>query len=289
MYSMERRRRACGIGAGLLVASGVHAQTTPFVVGQATDDVWAYISAISPSTNTVLSVWGLPPNDLNPGGFPGVPGGPPNGANFYSHAFVGWRLPGNLPANFRWGGATITVTLASDTWRPQQADTFLRFLSRGFDEATWNISSNTPTPVSALGRITGADANAMTQGDTITYTIPGAVNPAIFRPWFTGGQVYLAITADGSPAPPSQPGQPPDLTGALQIFSHEDIFGRGPVLTLIPGKLGDCNGDGRVDFTDLSLVISAYGQTGNALPGDGTSDGVVNFTDLSEVVGNFGT
>lgn len=268
------------------LASGAVAQ--PVVVGAASDDVWAYVSAINPSTNTVLSVWGMPPdNDINPAGFPGVPGGPPTGANFYSHAFLGWRLA-NLPATYRWGGATVTVTLASDTWQAAQSDAFIRFLSRGFDEATWS-TANTPAPVAAAGRITGNDAGATGQGTTITFTIPGTVGPALFRQWLTGEQVYLAITANGSPQPPSQPGQPPDLTGALQIYSGEDIFGRGPRLTLLPGRLGDTNGDGAVDFLDLNFVLADYGQSGPALSGDVNNDGVVDFFDLNEVLANYGS
>lgn len=285
MTNADRLIRLAAAMATAACAGSAAAQ--PISVGVATDDVWGYVSAINPATNTVLSVWGLPPDtDINPAGFPASPGGPPTGANFYSHAFLGWRLA-NLPANYRWGGATITVTLASDTWQPAQSDAFIRYISRGFDQATWS-TSNTPVPLAAPGRITGNDSGATGQGTTITFTIPGTIDPAQFRPWFTGGQVFLAITANGSPQPPSQPGQPPDLTGALQIYSREDIFGRGPRLTLLPGRLGDANGDGRVDFLDLNLVLADYGQSGPALCGDVNNDGVVDFFDLNEVLGNYG-
>ncbi len=279
-------RAGAPLGAGV-AAVGAHAGAA-IPLGAADDDVWAYISAQSQANGLVMSAWGLPPNDLNPSGFPGAPGGPPNGANFYSHVFLGWDLPALAPG-FRWGGARITVTLASDSWVPTQGETYVRFLNAGFDETTWNVMSNTPVPLAALGRIAGADANATNAGDTITYTLPASLDPAAFHPWLVAGQVYVAITADSSPPPPGQPGEPPDLTGALQIWSGEDIFGRGATIELIPGRLGDTDGDADVDFVDLNRVLSEFGQSAVGLRGDLNRDGACDFLDLNEVLGFFGT
>ena len=54
------------------------------------------------------------------------------------------------------------------------------------------------------------------------------------------------------------------------------------------GLLGDINGDGVVDFDDLSIVLGQFGQTGQGLAGDVNGDGIVNFDDLSSVLGQFG-
>ena len=53
---------------------------------------------------------------------------------------------------------------------------------------------------------------------------------------------------------------------------------------------GDLNGDGVVNFADLNLVLSNFGQTGEpgSTPGDANDDGVVNFADLNVVLTNFG-
>jgi hypothetical protein len=53
---------------------------------------------------------------------------------------------------------------------------------------------------------------------------------------------------------------------------------------------GDLNGDGVVDFTDLNIVLGAFGSTGvpGMTEGDVNGDGVVDFTDLNIVLGNFG-
>lgn len=281
---MQRRiwaaASAMGAMAGGASAGGIVIDTP---LGVADDDVWAYISAPDPDGDFVLSVWGSFDVDLNPEGFPGVQ----PGINFWSHAFMSWDL-GVLPPTYRWGGATLTVTLASDTWLPDEGDAYVRFLSRGFDEATWSIFGNTPVPLPALGRITGDDSGATAEDDTITFEIPGDIDPSVFLGWFAEGRAALAVTADNAPPPPSRGGEPGSLVGALQIFSSEDIFGRGPTLTLKQGLLGDTDGSGTVDFTDLNVILVEFGQSGDGLQGDLNRDGAVDFSDLNEVVSQFG-
>lgn len=61
-------------------------------------------------------------------------------------------------------------------------------------------------------------------------------------------------------------------------------------LAVWPGIcLGDVTGDRVVNFADLNVVLSQFGQTGAGLQGDITGDGVVNFADLNIVLSNFGT
>ncbi len=52
--------------------------------------------------------------------------------------------------------------------------------------------------------------------------------------------------------------------------------------------LGDANGDGIVNFADLNIVLSEFGQVGVGLQGDVTGDGTVNFADLNLILSNFG-
>jgi hypothetical protein len=54
------------------------------------------------------------------------------------------------------------------------------------------------------------------------------------------------------------------------------------------GCPGDANGDGVVNFTDLNIVLSEFGQSGAGLAGDVNGDGVVSFADLNLVLSNFG-
>lgn len=54
---------------------------------------------------------------------------------------------------------------------------------------------------------------------------------------------------------------------------------------------GDANGDGTVDFSDITSVLGNYGASytpGSAGQGDANNDGVVDFGDITAVLGNFG-
>ncbi|MGD9691312.1 MAG: hypothetical protein AB7G17_00550 [Phycisphaerales bacterium] len=53
--------------------------------------------------------------------------------------------------------------------------------------------------------------------------------------------------------------------------------------------VGDVTGDLVVNFADLNVVLSQFGQTGVGLQGDVNGDGVVNFGDLNIILSNFGT
>jgi hypothetical protein len=53
--------------------------------------------------------------------------------------------------------------------------------------------------------------------------------------------------------------------------------------------LGDLNGDGTVNATDLSILLSNWGKTSaTAAQGDLNGDGTVNATDLSILLSNWG-
>ena len=49
----------------------------------------------------------------------------------------------------------------------------------------------------------------------------------------------------------------------------------------------DLNGDGKVNLSDLSILLSNYGKPGGA-KGDLNGDGTVNLSDLSILLSNFG-
>ncbi len=51
---------------------------------------------------------------------------------------------------------------------------------------------------------------------------------------------------------------------------------------------GDANRDGFIDFLDLNIVLSFFGQTGAGLGGDVNGDGRVDFLDLNIVLSHFG-
>jgi autotransporter-associated beta strand protein len=60
-------------------------------------------------------------------------------------------------------------------------------------------------------------------------------------------------------------------------------------ITIMPALYGDANLSGKVDFTDLSILLSNYGKAGTCSwsQGDFNYDSTVNFTDLSMLLGNW--
>ena len=56
-------------------------------------------------------------------------------------------------------------------------------------------------------------------------------------------------------------------------------------------KQGDINGDGDVNYADLSILLGNYGKSGAAITpatADINGDDDVNYADLSILLGNYG-
>ncbi len=69
-------------------------------------------------------------------------------------------------------------------------------------------------------------------------------------------------------------------------------FGGGDRVIVVRGFnspcAGDANGDNQIDFSDLNLVLSNFGQAFPGIPGDVNNDCSVDFADLNIVLGRFG-
>lgn len=102
----------------------------------------------------------------------------------------------------------------------------------------------------------------------------------------TLGYIYNRIVGSGG-----QDGQPTFLSDAGEIAVYAYMFSgsasQGFYLLSSPCN-ADANGDSRVDFLDLNIVLGQYTQAGPGLPGDLNDDGVVNFLDLNLVLSEFG-
>lgn len=136
------------------------------------------------------------------------------------------------------------------------------------------------------GEIAGVDhdqlvvTGAIALGSRLEATLVDGFVPRV-------GQTFTVITAEsigGGFTRFELPQQPPDWRIRTLEFSDRIV------LEVVEGALpGDANGDGSVDFTDLNLVLSQFGQSGPNLEGDVNFNGSVDFTDLNFVLTSFGS
>ncbi len=84
-------------------------------------------------------------------------------------------------------------------------------------------------------------------------------------------------------------------TGKFQSSTASASRGLGWTDNTVTSKIniayttyGDTNLDGTTNFTDLSKLLSKYGQSGVWADGDANYDGTVNFTDLSKMLSTYG-
>jgi hypothetical protein len=76
----------------------------------------------------------------------------------------------------------------------------------------------------------------------------------------------------------------------LYGMTEEGGYDDGTVFALTIPEPGDANLDGRVDISDLTIVLTNYGQSGMSWSqGDFAGDGMVDINDLTIILQNFGT
>ena len=95
------------------------------------------------------------------------------------------------------------------------------------------------------------------------------------------------VVDNGSNLTIANGGLPLAVSGANDTMQTDSAF-RG--VAVVPNfTLGDANLDGRVDLTDLSVVLNNFGATTNAWDlGNFDGAATVDLTDLSDVLNNFG-
>lgn len=118
-----------------------------------------------------------------------------------------------------------------------------------------------------------------------TYEVIIATNPDMVDPIITAP----GLTTNAWPVPPGT------LQHGTRYYWSVIATGTGGQNTISPDPstfvtrpYADQNGDGTVNFSDLNLVLSQFGQSGSSLIGDVNRDGTVNFSDINAVLSNFG-
>ncbi len=189
------------------------------------------------------------------------------------------------PAANQNGSATITITVSDGTGNV--VETFVLAVDAvndlptitAIDDVTIDQDTSTaaiPFTVgdqeSAAGSltVTGASSNlALVKLSGIVFGGSGANRTVTITPeaGVTGTATITVTVSDGA-------------------ANVQETF----VLTVeaVPTLLGDTNGDGRVDLTDLNNVRNFFGAVGVGVVGDTNGDNAVDLTDLNNVRNNFG-
>ncbi len=232
----------------------------------------------------------------------------PTIVNFDDYASVNITPMGNSP------GAPV----------PAAAQLSTQYLAT--DGVTFSSSSpyvalgffGTTSPPAGIGGVTSAGLLSYDNPVNIAFFLPGTSTPAITNfvsisgdPAIIANQnaTFSAFDVNGAliQSVTQLEGSTPNNTWSLSdpgihsvSFSGGNLgqpFGSGTGialdnLTFNPSAsllLGDANGDGRVDLTDLSTVLNNFGET-TTLRANGNFDGAptIDLTDLSDVLNNFG-
>lgn len=137
------------------------------------------------------------------------------------------------------------------------------------------VGANSQTEWS-IARLTLADADSVASGgfhggQALQAQLPGRETTDAFSSFAAGGVIVNA-------------------TIRYDRGAQEDAYEAVLFLGGRNALPGDANGDGVVDFADLNIVLSNFGDTGApGDPGDLNGDGVVNFVDLNLVLSGFGS
>ncbi|MGD9691949.1 MAG: M43 family zinc metalloprotease [Phycisphaerales bacterium] len=212
----------------------------------------------------------------------------PNTINIYftEELFIGSSSLCGISA-FTFSSVQGIVMRNSCTALPTNASTFPHEIGHYFDLYH--------THETALGRECVNGSNCTTAGDLVcdTPADPTLTTSNVNTSCVYTGTSFGTCSGDGRYAP--------DPTNFMSYSRKEcrDFFSpgqltraRATIFNLRPELVhllaGDTNGDGVVNFIDLNMVLSQFGQSGVGLQGDLTGDGVVNFADLNAVLSTFG-
>ena len=148
------------------------------------------------------------------------------------------------------------------------------------------IPSTTVASAMLYANNSSANYHDITSGNDCTATITAhcTTGPGFDIPSGLGAPISLGafrpVTSTSPPPvlPPPPPVQPPAPTPLPP--------GPNPLPPPPVRKTGDINGDGKVNITDLSLLLSAWGTNNTAA--DLNKSGKVDIADLSILLSNFG-
>ena len=155
------------------------------------------------------------------------------------------------------------------------------------------ITNGTPKLVQVYKNSTLGVSSSPFVANGVLYLDAGsilAVNPTTGAVLFDSKSIGITITPHWeSPVVVNGTLFTSDNASSVYALSNPSAIPPAPT-PVPPAKLGDINGDGLVDITDLSILLSHYGKTVvvNTL-GDLNGDGRVDITDLSILLSHYKT
>lgn len=123
----------------------------------------------------------------------------------------------------------------------------------------------------ANGSITPSGSTTVASGNNQTYAISANT-----------GYKVASVLVDGT------------SVGAVTTYTFSNVTGSHTIsatfadINAVVTKVGDINGDGKVDEYDFSIMMSQWGQTGTNLSADLNKDGKVDEYDFSLLMANWG-
>jgi hypothetical protein len=151
------------------------------------------------------------------------------------------------------------------------------------------------TPVNDAPVLAAIPAQTVRAGETLSFTATASdVDGDTLRFELLDAPAGATLSAAGSFVWKPTPGQVSAVPYLPHIVVHDGgtpelTDEKAASITVQPGVttfLGDANGDGAVNFSDLAVIKSQLFRSGPGLSGDLSGDGVVNFSDLAILKAN---
>jgi hypothetical protein len=163
-------------------------------------------------------------------------------------------------------------------------------------KVTYSVFTRSPaTGQGVLATINFTAKGAGTGSLQFDYSSTGDSNTVVYAVGNNGnaisntGTASLSVKSSGSPYTYSQSSYGDYNYSQSSYGNGGGGGGGGGGSSSSPsGKQGDANGDGKVNITDLSILLRNFNHGGGWAQGDFNGDGRINITDLSILLRNFG-
>jgi hypothetical protein len=158
---------------------------------------------------------------------------------------------------------------------------FLTVLIDQWPDSQWHHVHGLGMSAESDGRSYGYETIRVNPGQTVRVSKTLELNRIVqgrgleWNPWNYADRLRLAAWAEG--------------TGDKYFDANAEVYNAAIKYYPFEQKvIGDLDGDGDVDLSDLATLLSDFGCTGGTCPGDVDGDGDTDMADLAALLGNYG-